>query len=221
MAQCTAKAKRTGERCKRRAVTGYKVCQVHGAGSPRARGTRGGRPPTKYKYSEHLPANLVEKYHVARTDTELLSLHDEIAVLDARLKEKFTSLGKEPNTQLWGRVADIQKELFTAIRSQDIEGLMQGLIVLQKITDTAQAIPENWAEIYDLFERRRKLVESERRRMLEAEQYIAAEELIVLARSIRTIILEKVTDDKTRKIIAWEIGRLISPNDPKWLDGAG
>ena len=30
--RCTAKAKRTGERCKCPAVTGWKVCRVHGAG---------------------------------------------------------------------------------------------------------------------------------------------------------------------------------------------
>jgi hypothetical protein len=29
--RCTAKAKRTGERCKCPAVTGWKVCRVHGA----------------------------------------------------------------------------------------------------------------------------------------------------------------------------------------------
>ena len=31
MAQCTAKAKRTGERCQMHAVHGYTVCRVHGA----------------------------------------------------------------------------------------------------------------------------------------------------------------------------------------------
>ena len=30
--RCTAKAKRTGERCKCPAVTGWRVCRVHGAG---------------------------------------------------------------------------------------------------------------------------------------------------------------------------------------------
>lgn len=35
--RCAAKAKRTGERCKCPAVTGWRVCRVHGA--------RGGHPP--------------------------------------------------------------------------------------------------------------------------------------------------------------------------------
>ena len=37
--RCTAKSKRTGERCKGPAVTGWRVCRFHGAG--------GGHPPGK------------------------------------------------------------------------------------------------------------------------------------------------------------------------------
>lgn len=32
--RCTAKAKQTGERCKRRPIPGGRVCFVHGGGSP-------------------------------------------------------------------------------------------------------------------------------------------------------------------------------------------
>jgi hypothetical protein len=37
--RCSAKSKRTGERCKGPAVTGWRVCRFHGAG--------GGHPPGK------------------------------------------------------------------------------------------------------------------------------------------------------------------------------
>jgi hypothetical protein len=36
--RCHAKAKRTGERCKCPAVTGWRVCRVHGAGGGHAAG---------------------------------------------------------------------------------------------------------------------------------------------------------------------------------------
>jgi hypothetical protein len=38
--RCTAKAKRTGERCKCPAVTGWRVCRVHGAGGGAPRGPK-------------------------------------------------------------------------------------------------------------------------------------------------------------------------------------
>jgi len=51
MAQCTAQSKRSGERCKGQAVTGYGVCRMHGAGSP-GKGRPGGRPPIHGAYSK-------------------------------------------------------------------------------------------------------------------------------------------------------------------------
>src|SRR5262245_38774316 len=42
--QCSAKSKRSGKRCKKRAVTGYRVCATHGAGCP-IRVKRGERKP--------------------------------------------------------------------------------------------------------------------------------------------------------------------------------
>jgi len=53
MPQCRAKAKSTGERCRRAAVKGYPVCRVHGAGSP-TQGRPGGRPPKHGAYARHL-----------------------------------------------------------------------------------------------------------------------------------------------------------------------
>lgn len=43
VAQCTAKTKNTGERCKGQAVKGYPVCRMHGAGSQGRDGRAGGR----------------------------------------------------------------------------------------------------------------------------------------------------------------------------------
>jgi hypothetical protein len=48
--QCTATSKKTDQQCKRRAVVGYTVCQVHGAGSA-VQGREGGRPATHGRYS--------------------------------------------------------------------------------------------------------------------------------------------------------------------------
>jgi hypothetical protein len=49
--QCTAKAKRTGERCRRYARVGYPVCIKHGAGQ---KDKYGGRPPVHGRYSKFL-----------------------------------------------------------------------------------------------------------------------------------------------------------------------
>jgi hypothetical protein len=51
VSQCTAKSKKSGERCRRRARAGYPVCIMHGAGKG---AKRGGRPPVHGRYSKFL-----------------------------------------------------------------------------------------------------------------------------------------------------------------------
>ena len=59
MAQCTAQAKRSGQRCLLPARPGYSVCRVHGAGKGRK---RGGRPIVHGRYSKFLQPEEVEDF---------------------------------------------------------------------------------------------------------------------------------------------------------------
>ena len=59
MAQCTAQAKRSGQRCLLPARPGYSVCRVHGAGKGRK---RGGRPIVHGRYSKFLRPEEVEDF---------------------------------------------------------------------------------------------------------------------------------------------------------------
>ena len=59
MAQCTAKAKRSGQRCLLPARPGFPVCRVHGAGKG---AKRGGRPITHGRYSKFLQPDEVEDF---------------------------------------------------------------------------------------------------------------------------------------------------------------
>jgi hypothetical protein len=66
--QCTAKAKRTGQRCRRYARRGYKVCIKHGAGQ----GNKyGGRPPTHGRYSKFLTPEEVEDFEAFKQSFDL------------------------------------------------------------------------------------------------------------------------------------------------------
>lgn len=76
MAQCTART-RSGTQCKSNAVTGYNVCRMHGAGSPKA-GRPGGRPIVTGRYSikRH---ELAENYRAFLDDPAPANLMAELA----------------------------------------------------------------------------------------------------------------------------------------------
>ena len=91
MAQCTAKSKRTGERCKANAVQGYSVCRMHGAGSPH-QGRPGGAPPTTGRYS-------IKRAELARRAAEFQAdpipgdLTGELVLMRALLQEYLDRFG--------------------------------------------------------------------------------------------------------------------------------
>ena len=81
MAQCTAKSKQSGERCKRPSSPGKTVCYYHGG----ARGS--GRPPKHARYSKNLQntPRVAELYEYHKTDPKFNETMNEIAYMRALL----------------------------------------------------------------------------------------------------------------------------------------
>jgi ribosomal protein L37E len=85
MSQCQATNKHTHEQCRRRAVDGYNVCTVHGAGSPKrvAAGIRNrpGAPITTGHNSKYFKEEVLQKIEDFKNDPDLGKLDFEIAYL--------------------------------------------------------------------------------------------------------------------------------------------
>ena len=89
MARCTAQSKQQHRQCLQAAMKGRMVCQHHGGKS------LVGMSAPNYKhgrYSAHLPTQMAASYQQARSDPEMLSTKDEIALAEARLKELLATL---------------------------------------------------------------------------------------------------------------------------------
>jgi len=89
MAQCQAKNKRTGEQCRRKAVNGYSVCTVHGAGTRKrveaGLRKRPGAPIKHGHYSRQFKEDVLQKIEDFKTDPDLEKLDFEIAYLKSLL----------------------------------------------------------------------------------------------------------------------------------------
>jgi len=103
--QCTATAKSTGERCQNPAVSGWDVCRLHGAGSPKE-GTTGGAPPTHGRYSAKRRESLQEKIEEYREENPA-ELWEELALLRALLQEWLSDLETVDEDTL-GVILDLQ-----------------------------------------------------------------------------------------------------------------
>ncbi len=191
---CHAKVKQEGKRCR-----------LHGGES-----VSGIASPTfkTGRYSKVLPAALAARYETSLKDEELLALRDEIALLDARLNDLLTTLKVGAARKLWDILRGHYEDLRAAMGRRDTDAAGLALRALGAAIDTGSTESESWAEIYSLIDQRRRLAESEGKRLVQMQQVITTEQALVLLSRIQQAIVENVTDKRALAAIAATISEL-------------
>lgn len=165
--ECGAK-KRNGEPCRAKAMENGR-CRIHGGKTPVGIAL----PQTKHaRYSKYLPPNIQERYHAAIADDGLISLRDEIALVEVQIVATL-----EAQTDPNAKVEDI-----IAARSR----------------------------LYDLIEQRRRLVETERKRLVDMQQMITTEQAMLLVGALLGIIRARVNDRDILAAIQSDVNGLLA-----------
>lgn len=213
MKPCGAKT-RSGTPCKRAPMPNGR-CKLHGGASLSGMAS----PVYKHgRYSKHLPTRLAERYGEAQTDSDLLALRDEVALTDARLADVLGRVDQGETGELWKEAGKALAELVEVI---DAPGARRSAITrLRDLLTRGVADWAAWDEVGKLLEQRRRLVESERKRLVEMQQTITAERAMLLIGAIAGIIQTHVTDRALLSAISADIGKLVA-GGPAAPPGAG
>lgn len=202
MPTCGAKT-RAGTPCRQTIICENGRCRMHGGTSLR------GLASPRYKhgrYSKYLPQRMLPRYLESRDDPDLLNLRWEIGLVDARVVDLMGRVDTGEAGAAWGRLDGLrtqfevaQAEGRTAAQAVAIQSMMD--LVRTGASDFAI-----WNEIVALVEKRRRLVESERKRMVEMHQMIQVDKTLVmvnqLARSVREHVLANCDGKAARIILA-------------------
>jgi len=176
---------------------------MHGGASP------GGLASPNYKhgrYSKYLPQRMLPRYLESRDDPELLNQRWEIGLLDARIADLLGRVDTGEAGTAWATLDGLRRRFEEAQlkgRTRDSANAVQEMMVLvgRGASDFAA-----WDEVIGLVEKRRRLVESERKRMVEMHQMVAVERALVmvdqLARSVREHVLAHCDGDAARIILS-------------------
>ena len=201
---CAAK-KTNGEPCKANAITGKRVCRVHGGMTP------SGIASPHYKdgrYSKVLPTRLAARYSEAQRDPALLELREDVALLDARLADLIARVDTGESGALWQSLMTARKELLDAKRRSDQVDQAIALNTIVGLIAEGHADYRAWGEVGSVLDQRRKLVESERKRLQEAQQTLTVEKAMLLIGAIGGIIKAHVHDRTTLSKISADISAL-------------
>lgn len=162
------------------------------------------------RYSKHLPTRLAATYEEAAADTELLALREDIALLDARLEDLLARVDTGESGRLWQAAQQAFWKFRAASDSKRPEKMREALIELEHTIGRGVSDYAAWNEITAMLEQRRKLVESERRRLVDMQQMITTERTMVLLAAVVDTVRKHVEDRNALSAIAADIRALVS-----------
>jgi hypothetical protein len=164
---------------------------LYGAAHPCYIDGRSDLSMARSRYNPYLPDRLLERFEAAESDPELLSARSEISLITARIQEVIEQLDEGESGQMW---ADLQKLVYEY--RHEVDGRKRAIIladIFENISEGASQY-QNWQEIVQLSEVRRKMSESEQKRMVAMRQYITAEQATLMVATVSEIVLRNVHD---------------------------
>jgi len=181
-----------------------------------------------------MPTNLEEKYKAARKDPDLLALSDEIAITDARIMEtleKIDVAGASHNWEVlqekWQELLKVQRLMNETrgdpVRQAELQRQSANVLrELNEIIDSRAKNIEAWDDVDKLIEQRRRLVQTEGKRLADMKQIITAEKAMALVFALLDIIRRnlnmykaesKPVDDNLVSLIATDIRAIVTLPD--------
>jgi len=160
-----------------RPAIGARTCYRHGG---RTRTGLAHPSLTAGRYSRSLPVRLAARYEESLQDPDLLSLRDEVAALDARIHEVMQGLDTGESGGIWRDLRDAHGRGESATVS----------VLIERGATEAEA----WSELLTLLEQRRRLVESERKRLVELHQVLTIDQAMDMLARVVLAVREHVTD---------------------------
>lgn len=209
---CGAKT-RAGTPCQRSPAEGRTRCRLHGGATlvgpvhPRWRDGR---------HSKYARGAFLEAYERARNDPDLLALGDELALIDARAGELLDALGDGGSpAELWRALDAECRNLERTIAAGDAPGQRRAVAAILALRDAGRRTAATWGELDRLIERRRRVAETERRRIEAAQATITVGELAtivaVLLADAKVAIGDPATFTRVASVWRARLGAVIGP----------
>jgi hypothetical protein len=162
------------------------------------------------RYSKFLPTRLAAEYERAAHDPELLALRHELAVVDVRINDLLSRVDTGEAGGLWHH-ARAAWQTFKQAQAED-RPLMQARAAVELDGLLEQAVGDDgaWHEIIQFIEQRRKLVESEVKRLVVMQQMMTKEKAMLWLSAVVAILKRHITDRETLQKISLDLKALVS-----------
>lgn len=180
---CGAKTSSYSESYKRCSQSGKfidkdnKRCRNHGGASPKGIAHPSWEGKGKSRY---LPANLGARMEEFMKRPDIASVREDLALADLRLSMKLEDMDDGPSREHWDKLKEAVEALEAARRRGDSEAVADAINRIQELVLKGAEESKKWEEVFDIIEQRRKLAETENKRMKQSSNTLTVEEASML-----------------------------------------
>lgn len=217
-----------GTPCKAWAVQGTDFCRKHQTDVKKSQNlatqkalasvgllkqTKQTKDPTAkagYRYSGALPKNSVPRYEGAVKDPNLLGLRDEVALLQMRIYELQEEIQRNESRAAWFKAYEHFQLFEEALKAQDSVQMSENLTILRRTLKHGVDKRHAWDEVRQTISLLKAVGESERKRMLELQQYMTIESALTMVSALVTEIRKHITAQDVLEAISSGISDLLN-----------
>lgn len=187
-------------------MNGGTKCYMHGGATPR------GIASATYKtgrYSKYLPQGLFAIHEQIANDPDMLSVRQEINLIDAMIAAKLPILETGESAAHWEAAIKFVAKARVAYKSEKYGDLEESLHELEALADNRRLFYATEQEVTSQIEQRRKLVETENKILYNQEKSITAEQALLLVSALLDSIRRNVKDATTLNTIQTDFIQVI------------
>jgi len=204
--QCGAN-KKGGGLCRHQKARGRSRCKFHGGNnvvgvdSPAFRTGR---------YSKFFPEKLLDRYHEAIDDPDLLSLRDDIGVLQVRVAELIERLNTGEAGGIWKRLNQAWSEFEQALSSGKQGPIDAAIENIGQLIKDGKGYEDNWRDLAAAIRDKAATQKDEWKRLIDLQQTITAEKALVLVAQLTEAVRAEITDREILKRITNQFALITS-----------
>jgi hypothetical protein len=209
---CGAFSRTTGRPCRKPRSNGTSRCITHGGASRKmqAAGRYTGKSQSKY-----LPKELQAQYAEIMERPDLLSLRNEIGLVQIRINQLTQQLSTKASSTIFSDLGESWNDFKAAMSSADRNELLRLRGEIDAKILEGAAIGEKWAELIRVTKDKGHLARVEMENMIDANLMVSVEAVIMMLGVIGETAQKHVTDKKALAAITNELAKLLGAKPEK------
>ena len=166
---------------------GNKRCPNHGGDTPRGLAS----PSWEGKgRSDYLPEALGDRFDEHMKDPDITSVREDLALTNLRIDMQLEKIEEGGSADKWEELQDEMETLEEARRKGDSAQVSASLNRIDELVTEGNEQQEMWEEIFSIIEKRRKLVETENKRLQQSSNTLTVEEASMLVDVLTSTVLD-------------------------------